>query len=404
MLMNIILRPGGGDKDHALPRPKVEVSSEGANIILVRLTFPENENIQGLRAFTPTDPEDLEKFDELRNAISAESHGNIERLTAVSSEELGSSEQQTASQSVLLKPRNKGSSFSSTKTEHVVSNPTRPTRPPKEVSRSALRQGKKADGGEKPSLAYLPPPGASPPKEKLEKLSSGRARQSKTRTAAGSQWNKFQRMDQESGDRREEAGAFAFAEEVNEIFSDSKLGRIKPRTAQEKPAIYYPAYEPFRPEEAVPSNREVREFLSISVAGDNNNNNNNREDTILGLQAAIIPSNDHPVTPSPGTTGPAVHPDSLVLYNTTPPPLPALSVSSSLVLSQPPRPAHPPPPRAARTAASPPRPRGRSSPPFGGYKAASANPWSFLVPGGLQEKRDRQHPRIEVRTAANLFS
>jgi hypothetical protein len=56
MLMNIILRPGGGEKAKALPRPKVEVSSEGSNVILVRLTFPENENIQGLRAFTPTDP------------------------------------------------------------------------------------------------------------------------------------------------------------------------------------------------------------------------------------------------------------------------------------------------------------------------------------------------------------
>ena len=54
--MNIILRPGGGEKAKALPRPKVEVSSEGSNVILVRLTFPENENIQGLRAFTPTDP------------------------------------------------------------------------------------------------------------------------------------------------------------------------------------------------------------------------------------------------------------------------------------------------------------------------------------------------------------
>ena len=47
MLMNIILRPGGGDKAAALPRPKVQVTSEGSNVIIVRMTFPENENIQG---------------------------------------------------------------------------------------------------------------------------------------------------------------------------------------------------------------------------------------------------------------------------------------------------------------------------------------------------------------------
>ncbi|MFO0003788.1 MAG: hypothetical protein ACK559_21930, partial [bacterium] len=126
-----------GDKDKALPRPKVEFSSEGANVILVRLTFPENENIQGLRAFTPTDPADLEKFDELRNAISAESHGNIERLTAVSSEEIGSNEKIDATQKTVLSLRKKGTS--SLLKEHassIVSNPTRPTRPPKELSKT----------------------------------------------------------------------------------------------------------------------------------------------------------------------------------------------------------------------------------------------------------------------------
>ena len=44
--MNIILRPGGGDRAKALPRPKVEVNSEGSNVIVVKLTFPDNENIQ----------------------------------------------------------------------------------------------------------------------------------------------------------------------------------------------------------------------------------------------------------------------------------------------------------------------------------------------------------------------
>ena len=85
MLMNIILRPGGGDRAKALPRPKVQVNSEGSNVILVKLTFPENENIQGLRAFTPTDPKDLEKFAELRNSIAADA--SVERISAISSEE-----------------------------------------------------------------------------------------------------------------------------------------------------------------------------------------------------------------------------------------------------------------------------------------------------------------------------
>ena len=51
---------GGGDKSRALPRPKVDVRSEGANVIVVRMTFPQNENIQGLRAYTPTEEGDLQ--------------------------------------------------------------------------------------------------------------------------------------------------------------------------------------------------------------------------------------------------------------------------------------------------------------------------------------------------------
>ena len=61
MLMNIILRPGGGNKNKALPRPKVDVKAEGANVIVIKMTFPDNENIQGLRAFTPTDPRELDQ-------------------------------------------------------------------------------------------------------------------------------------------------------------------------------------------------------------------------------------------------------------------------------------------------------------------------------------------------------
>lgn len=53
MLMNIILKPGAGENSKVLPRPKVEVMSQGSNVLLVKLVFPENENIHGLRAFMP---------------------------------------------------------------------------------------------------------------------------------------------------------------------------------------------------------------------------------------------------------------------------------------------------------------------------------------------------------------
>lgn len=114
MLMNIILRPGGGEKAKALPRPKVEVSSEGSNVILVRLTFPENENIQGLRAFTPTDPKDLEKFAQLRDSIARDA--SIERISAVSSEE----------EDFVQDSRSRNLPQASA---NLIANPTRPTRP-----------------------------------------------------------------------------------------------------------------------------------------------------------------------------------------------------------------------------------------------------------------------------------
>ena len=69
MLMNIILRPGGGNKNKALPRPKVDVKAEGANVIVIKMTFPDNENIQGLRAFTPTDPRELDQFADLDDLV-----------------------------------------------------------------------------------------------------------------------------------------------------------------------------------------------------------------------------------------------------------------------------------------------------------------------------------------------
>ena len=37
------------------------MKAEGANVIVIKMTFPDNENIQGLRAFTPTDPRELDQ-------------------------------------------------------------------------------------------------------------------------------------------------------------------------------------------------------------------------------------------------------------------------------------------------------------------------------------------------------
>ena len=85
MLMNIILRPGGGDKSKALPRPKVDVYSEGPNVIVVRMTFPENENIQGLRAYTPDPESELEKLADIEKILPE--NASIERISAVSAEE-----------------------------------------------------------------------------------------------------------------------------------------------------------------------------------------------------------------------------------------------------------------------------------------------------------------------------
>ena len=80
MLMNIILRPGGGNKKKALPRPKVDVKAEGANVIVIKMTFPDNENIQGLRAFTPTDPRELDQFADLDDLVPVGS--SISKVTA----------------------------------------------------------------------------------------------------------------------------------------------------------------------------------------------------------------------------------------------------------------------------------------------------------------------------------
>lgn len=84
MLMNIILRPGGGDKSKALPRPKVDVKADGPNVIIIRMTFPDNENIQGLRAFTPTEPEEISQFSAINEILPPNT--KVERITAQSQE------------------------------------------------------------------------------------------------------------------------------------------------------------------------------------------------------------------------------------------------------------------------------------------------------------------------------
>ena len=150
--MNIILRPGGGDRAKALPRPKVEVNSEGSNVILVRLTFPENENIQGLRAFTPTDPKDLERFAELRESIAADAI--VERISAISSEEI----EQKGTVSIFNKQQRASLSEEklSQPMRRIVSNPTRPPRPSKLRKQSFGHFGGTTNSISKTSLSNIP--------------------------------------------------------------------------------------------------------------------------------------------------------------------------------------------------------------------------------------------------------
>ncbi len=57
---------------------QVDVKSEGNNVIIVKMTFPSNENIQGLKAFAPTETDDLRKFDKVHEAIGQS--GRIEKV------------------------------------------------------------------------------------------------------------------------------------------------------------------------------------------------------------------------------------------------------------------------------------------------------------------------------------
>ena len=110
---------------------------------------------QGLRAFTPTDPTDLQKFAELRHALSSEA-ASVERITAISSEEEnflgGEKVRQLREKQRLQKLRQEEAEAEQQQQEVVpVSNPTRPPRPHKAA---------------RPSLSYLPPPGAPLPLSK----------------------------------------------------------------------------------------------------------------------------------------------------------------------------------------------------------------------------------------------
>ena len=247
--MNIILRPGGGDRAKALPRPKVEVNSEGSNVIVVKLTFPDNENIQGLRAFTPTDPGDLEKFAELRHALSSED-ASVERITAISSEEENFIDTEDSKETeTRLKEEKKLEKLE----KQIVTNPTRPPRPnkAKRPSLSYLPPVGAPLPLSKPSLSYLPPVGAPVPGDKSQKLLA----LSPPRPRPGKNTNVINFMDGKKQD------FFRFRDNSVELDQGSgEIKRIKPRQPQDEPPKYPPrpsSYErsskellPFRPSEA----------------------------------------------------------------------------------------------------------------------------------------------------------
>ena len=250
MLMNIILRPGGGDRAKALPRPKVEVNSEGANVIVVRLTFPDNENIQGLRAFTPTQPEDLEKFAELRKAISSE-EASVERLTAISSEE----ENFLSDEEVRAQVREKKVG------QLVVQHPTRPPRPSKNKKPAVgylPPPPPPSPPAKKPSHSYLPPVGAPPTKMKNQGFSFQLPPRSPKHFSGAD--SKSPRVSGEVINMidNKEAAFFKFRE-VSAESEEGGVSRIKPRQPQdEPPKPHLPSsFEkgskelvPFRPSEA----------------------------------------------------------------------------------------------------------------------------------------------------------
>ena len=241
--MNIILRPGGGDRAKALPRPKVEVNSEGSNVIVVKLTFPDNENIQGLRAFTPTDPKDLEKFAELRRALSAEDT-SVERLTAISSEEENFIDTTPGEDH----PEAREEEAEESELENLVvpvSNPTRPPRPykAKRPPHSYLPPPGAPLPLSRPSSSYLPPVGAEVPRAQNGFLFKPPAKNRNPKKVINF-------MDKKKD-------SFFRFKQISEEIGSSEVKRIKPRQPQDQPPLTPSSFErsskevlAFKPSEA----------------------------------------------------------------------------------------------------------------------------------------------------------
>ena len=202
MLMNIILRPGGGDKTRALPRPKVDVRADGPNVIIIRMTFPDNENIQGLRAYTPNETADLNQLNKINEILPPNT--SVERITAQSGEEIDynyddydyNNDYRNDYNLPLTRPVRQNSQgyfvppVTTTPTPTIPTPPplpieplTRPTRPPRphKVKVQHLppkppshpgpppKKSKRPRGIAKRPKAVHPPPPPVPPKPKFKK-------------------------------------------------------------------------------------------------------------------------------------------------------------------------------------------------------------------------------------------
>ena len=66
--------------DELVIGPKVDVKADGPNVIIIRMTFPDNENIQGLRAFTPTEEENLDQFSAINDILPPNT--SVEKISA----------------------------------------------------------------------------------------------------------------------------------------------------------------------------------------------------------------------------------------------------------------------------------------------------------------------------------
>ena len=66
--------------DELVIGPKVDVKADGPNVIIIRMTFPDNENIQGLRAFTPTQEETVDQFSAINDILPPNT--SVERISA----------------------------------------------------------------------------------------------------------------------------------------------------------------------------------------------------------------------------------------------------------------------------------------------------------------------------------